>query len=136
MESFSKPEIRICPTSLLRSYQQKPMECTFILSVSFLGLSLNVSDDRFLWAKLQLQDISRKRTDRAIRDAVDRAPQGLVEKYKSTIEKIMTLPSDERRLIKSLFEWIVLAVRPLSVTELSICVTAINLKETSINEDV
>ena len=80
----------------------------------------------FLWAKLALEIVCKKRLESAIFKALDDLPMGLKMKsmYSMIAERISTECSDddEKRLVKALFTWTFCSFRPLSVSELKFAI--------------
>lgn len=73
---------------------------------------------RFLLARLQLDFLQEKCTPKAVRKALAMLPNDLDRMYDETLLRIENQSEDYKELAMQILEWIVFAVRPLSVNEL------------------
>ena len=74
---------------------------------------------RFLWVRLQIEDICSQRTDDAILETLDRLPKGLPNTFNRILRKLQSSQIDtDIRLCQSLFQIVSGARRPLKLVEL------------------
>ena len=73
---------------------------------------------RFLLAQLQLDSLQEKPSPKAVRKALIALPNDLDRMYDETLFRIENQSDDYRQLANQILEWIVFAVRPLSMNEL------------------
>ena len=73
------------------------------------------SDGTFLWVGMLVQDLQRYRPTE-VAAALDSLPQGLDELY---ARMLLQIRADRRELAARILRWVVLVMRPLTVSELS-----------------
>ena len=74
---------------------------------------------RFLWVRLQIEEICSQRTDDAILETLDRLPKGLPNTFNRILRKMQSSQIDtDIRLCQSLFQIVSGARRPLKLVEL------------------
>ncbi|KAK0732424.1 hypothetical protein B0T21DRAFT_195625 [Apiosordaria backusii] len=71
----------------------------------------------FLWVSLVLQELRRCWTEEAMRTALQEIPTDLFEMYTRMIQSIVA-DKDKMMLAPSIFTWVALSIRPLTVDEL------------------
>ena len=71
---------------------------------------------RFRWVQCQIEELSRLRTDRDIRQALTRLPSDLTETYLRVLNKIQ---DSDRPVAARALKWLVYAPRPLRLTEIA-----------------
>ena len=74
---------------------------------------------RLLWARLQLDRISRLSSDKSIRKALQELPIGLDSTYIRVLEKIQAEFPDELEMVKRILTWVISSTRKLSLSELA-----------------
>ncbi|KAF8538615.1 hypothetical protein BDD12DRAFT_805984 [Trichophaea hybrida] len=91
---------------------------------------INGSDGMFLWVSLILDDLKNSTTTkrRVIREKIKALPKSLPEVYKNILRRIKV---EDRRAAKTILQWIVCAIRPLTLQELTIAI-AVRPGDTSI----
>ncbi|KIW12585.1 hypothetical protein PV08_09863 [Exophiala spinifera] len=80
----------------------------------------------FLLARLQLDSLQEKCTPKAVRKALAMLPNDLDGMYDETLLRIENQSKDYKELALQILEWIVFAVRPLTVNELQIALAVEN----------
>jgi Ankyrin repeats (3 copies) len=70
-----------------------------------------------------------------MRLAIELVPRSLSEGYMRSLAKFAVLPNDDQKLVQSLFQWCVFAVRPMTTSELGVCLLAVDAETCSLNED-
>ncbi|KAA8896254.1 hypothetical protein FN846DRAFT_921746 [Sphaerosporella brunnea] len=73
----------------------------------------------FLWAHLQLADICQGSSVSAVKEALKELPDSYEEVYLRILKKLEAQAPRNRQLAKRVIAWILCAVRPLSVAELT-----------------
>jgi ankyrin repeat protein len=88
------------------------------------------SDGMFLWVSLILDDLKNSTTKkrRVIREKLKALPKSLPDVYKNILRRIR---GEDRRTAKTILQWIVCAIRPLTLQELTIAI-AVRPEDTSI----
>jgi len=88
------------------------------------------SDGMFLWVSLILDDLKNSTTTkrRVIREKLKALPKSLPDVYKNILRRIR---GEDRRTAKTILQWIVCAIRPLTLQELTIAI-AVRPEDTSI----
>lgn len=74
---------------------------------------------RFLWAKIQLDQLCLLRSDKAIRNALDHLPRGLDETYVRILQKIQLENMDCIEDVKAMLRWLVGSTAPLTMHEIA-----------------
>ena len=74
---------------------------------------------RFLQVKLQLDMISTSKNDKAIKLALQNLPNGLSATYEEILQSALKDYPSEFAEIKTILQWLVASVRPLSTSELA-----------------
>lgn len=74
---------------------------------------------RFLWAKIQLDQLSLLRSDKAIRKALEHLPRGLDETYVRILEKIQQENIDSIEDVKAMLRWLIGSTAPLTMHEIA-----------------
>ena len=77
---------------------------------------LRSAERTFLWVSLVMREIEKKRTCTEILAAIKSVPQGLNNKYSHMLQQID--PAHQRKVYKIL-RWVIAAIRPLTLQELS-----------------
>ncbi|KAF8253372.1 hypothetical protein K440DRAFT_679363 [Wilcoxina mikolae CBS 423.85] len=82
---------------------------------------INGSDGMFLWVSLILDDLKNSTTTkrRVIREKIKALPKSLPEVYKNILRRIKV---EDQRAAKTILQWIVCAIRPLTLQELTIAI--------------
>jgi hypothetical protein len=62
--------------------------------------------------------LTKKHTRRAVREALEKLPQGLDETYDEVIERIHSQEDDDVQLAMSILTWVSYSLKPLTVKEL------------------
>jgi ankyrin repeat protein len=75
--------------------------------------------DRFLWAKLQLDLISRLTNDKDIREALSRLPQSLNDTYIRLLRQTATVNAENIEEVRLIIVWLVGSREPLTVKQLA-----------------
>ncbi|KAI0250584.1 ankyrin repeat-containing domain protein, partial [Lactifluus subvellereus] len=88
------------------------------------------ADGMFLWAQLQISHLQEQRTDHDIRKALRSLTKGLQPTFTRILKSIDRLPVSRRFRVQRLLRWVVCAVRPLSLRELSEAVVIHDMQET------
>ena len=79
----------------------------------------NKSGGLFLWADLMIQQLTNKRLPSEIQEALQKAPNGLNEMLKRTLERLsQTLDAEDIDQMNDLLCWVSCAKRPLTLAEL------------------
>ncbi len=74
---------------------------------------------RFLWAAIQLDQLSRLHSDRAIKNALGNLPRGLDETYIQILHKIQEENPDSIESVKAMLRWLVGSANPLTLDQLA-----------------
>ena len=77
---------------------------------------MKADEERFLWAKLQLQNLLEQKSDSDIREALRTLPRNLHETFERVLSRF-TLEK-EVGLGRQIFQWLAVARRPLTLEEL------------------
>ena len=77
---------------------------------------------QFLWLRLQKSELRSGRNKKQLHNAIDKAPTGLERLYDRNWDKILGFPEEERSRTFSLLRWAAFAVRPLTVSEITVAV--------------
>jgi hypothetical protein len=87
----------------------------------------------FLWVSLIIDDLQKSTTTRPriIREKLKSLPKTLPDLYTNILSKIK---SDDQEYATAIFRWVVWAMRPLTLQELTIAI-AIRSEDTSISLD-
>ena len=88
---------------------------------------------RFLWARLQLDRISRLTSDKSIRRALGELPIGLDLTYIRVLEKIQTEFPDHLEMVKRILTWVTSSTRKLTLLELA---EAVSIEESDTYRDI
>jgi tetratricopeptide (TPR) repeat protein len=92
------------------------------------------ADGMFLWAELMLASLKKARNRNAVEKMLTNLPVGLREMYEHILISIgRKLSDDELHFRREIFSWVTTAVRPMTLTELSIAL-AIELDTTSLDD--
>jgi ankyrin repeat protein len=75
--------------------------------------------NRFIWAKLQLDLISRLTSDKAIRDALYKLPRGLENTYIRLLEQVKDRNAENLEIVLKTLIWIVSSLNPLTLGQLT-----------------
>jgi len=80
-----------------------------------------LTDSRFLWVKLQIQELCDARAEHQIREMIGKLPATLPETYARIIRKIAKAPDAQRRLatLRKLLPWLICARTPLTLAQLA-----------------
>jgi ankyrin repeat protein len=70
-----------------------------------------------------------------MRLAIEEVPRSLSEGYLRSLAKFAALPHDDQKLVQSLFQWCVFAARPMTTSELGVCLLAVDAETCSLHED-
>ena len=70
-----------------------------------------------------------------MRLAIEEVPRSLSEGYLRSLAKFAALPNDDQKLVQSLFQWCVFATRPMTTSELGVCLLAVDAETCSLHED-
>ena len=73
---------------------------------------------RFLWVAFQIKELSSKRTDEEILDALEDLPKDLPSTFDRILRRLMAVKPNELDLTKKLFQVVAAALRPLELQEL------------------
>lgn len=73
---------------------------------------------RFLWVIFQLQDICEEVSEEAVRNALQRLPDGLNETFARALQEIRTRGQTQVQVAQRIFMWLVGAKRSLTLPEL------------------
>ena len=77
---------------------------------------------QFLWLRLQQAELRSGRNKKQLHNAIDKAPTGLERLYDRNWDKILGFPEEERLRTFALLRWAAFAVRPLTVSEITVAV--------------
>ncbi|MCJ1307340.1 hypothetical protein MMC25_000986 [Agyrium rufum] len=77
------------------------------------------ADHMFLWARIQLEQLSSLRSDKAIKAALQSLPRGLDETYIKILYRMKEENEDNLDELKSLLRWLVINSGPLSFAQLA-----------------
>jgi hypothetical protein len=77
------------------------------------------SFDRFLWARLQLDLISRLTNDKDIREALSRLPRSLNDTYTRLLRQTATANAENIEEVRLIIVWLVGSREPLTVKQLA-----------------
>ena len=77
----------------------------------------------FQWAKCQIEQLCKLRTDNAIRAALKDLPKTLHDTYFRILERIQGQSEDEIRSVQRLLRWLVRGARNLTLEELAECIS-------------
>ncbi|KAF2267556.1 hypothetical protein CC78DRAFT_456743 [Lojkania enalia] len=78
------------------------------------------ADGMFQWVRCQVDQLQKLKTDKAIRNSLNKLPKGLDETYSRMLENLQAQHDEEDIIyIQRLLRWLTHAVRPLKVTELA-----------------
>lgn len=82
----------------------------------------NGAQGMFLWVDLMLKELSRKRTESAMRKSMNEAPKSLNEMIRHVLEGFSLNPDsdEEPEILKELIAWVACASRALTLEELEI----------------
>jgi ankyrin repeat protein len=70
-----------------------------------------------------------------MRLAIEEVPRSLSEGYLRSLAKFAALPKDDQKLVQSLFQWCAFAIRPMTASELGVCLLAVDAETCSLHED-
>ena len=70
-----------------------------------------------------------------MRLAIEEVPRSLSEGYLRSLAKFSALTNDDQKLVQLLFQWCVFAARPMTTSELGVCLLAVDAETCSLHED-
>jgi hypothetical protein len=75
---------------------------------------------RFLWVKLQIEELCQAESDAALHETLDNLPSSLLETYDRIVRRISSKPRGKEKLMLAgtMLSWILCAQRPLKIDEL------------------
>ena len=73
----------------------------------------------FLWIKMQQNHLGCRKTRKQLQDIVNKMPTGLTNTYERNWKEIQKKEEDERNRAVAILRWVIFAVRPLTVLEIT-----------------
>lgn len=81
--------------------------------------ALRRCDGMFSWIQLLYEQLSLGKTTKQLRTIISRTPHGLEQVYGRDLRRILELPEKDRERAVSILRWVLFALRPLTVRELT-----------------
>ena len=81
--------------------------------------ALRSCDGMFSWIQLLYDQLSPGKTTTQLRTLISRTPHGLEQVYGRDLRRILELPEKDRERAVSILQWVLFALRPLTVRELT-----------------